>query len=356
MPNNKKICLAGSHHTPAIELIRQLKASPKTWRISYLTHSYPTETHIKNTIIPKLKVDLRLIYCNKFDRQKPFVSILKTPLLLIGIIQSLIILKKTNPEAIVSFGGYVSVPVVIAGWILKIPSITHEQTLTISLATKINSYFCQKIALSFPISNTADTLPLKKTVITGNLLRQEIFDSQSPQYRKLASKIKKSPLIYITGGSQGSQFINDLTANLLPRLNRYTIIHQTGRKPTPNNQQYPYYHPTEYVGLEDIGWIFHHSRLIITRAGANICQEIAALHHPAIVIPHPRTQQNEQIKNAKWLKSKLPKIITILPQSKATPAKVLLAISRHLRFRQKLRQPATDQPAHPLIKLINELA
>ncbi|MFA6518541.1 MAG: glycosyltransferase [Candidatus Shapirobacteria bacterium] len=350
MPNNKVICLTGNHHTPAIELIRQLKQQPQKWQISYLTHSYQTETHIKNTIIPKLNVSLHLIQCNKFDRQKPLLSIFKTPLLIVGIFQSLLLLKSEKPDIVVSFGGYVSVPVIIAAWILKIPSITHEQTLTIGLATKINSYFCQKVALSFPGPDINN-----KTIVTGNLLRQQIFDTKSKKYQSLESKIKKSPLIYITGGSQGSQFINDLTVSILPQLSQYTIIHQTGPKPTQTNNKYPNYHQTEYIDLEDIGWVFHQSSLIVSRAGANICQEIATLNHQSIIIPHPKTQQDEQIKNAQWLKSRLPELTTIIPQSKANSSLVTRAIFKHLNSKIKNNKTIAGQTTHPLINLINEM-
>lgn len=353
MPNSKTICLTGAHHTPAIELIRQLRSSPDTkWHIDYISHRYKTETHLANTIIPQLKINLHLIHCNKFDRQKPLLSILKLPLLFAGIIESLIILNKIKPDITVSFGGYVSVPVVIASWLLKIPSLTHEQTLTISLATRINSIFSQKVALSFPCHHRL--LPATKTIVTGNLLRQEIFATTSKKYRHLTKLIRHQPLIYITGGNQGSQFLNQLTASLLPHLNRFTIIHQTGRQPTTITHDSPNYHPTEYVSLSDIGWVFHHSSLIISRAGANICQEIASLKRKSIIIPHPKTQQNEQIKNAAWLKSQLPKLTTVIPQSQATTLRLIQLIN-HQRY---LSTPPPIRPTptpHPLIKLINTL-
>lgn len=350
MPNNKIICLTGNHHTPAIELIRQFNQSGTVWQIHYLTHHYQTETHIKNTLAPQLQTNLRLIQCNKFDRQKPLLSLLKSPLLLLGIIQSFFILKEIRPNIIVSFGGYVSVPVIIAGWLLKIPSITHEQTTTISLATRINSFFCQKIALSFPSSEFYS----KKVVMTGNLLRQQIFNHHSEKYHQLESRIKQFPLIYVTGGNQGSQFINELIMALLPHLTKYTIIHQTGQKPISQNESISY-HPTEYISSEDIGWIFYHASLIISRAGANICQEIKALNQKAIIIPHPKTQQDEQIKNAQWLKSKLPHQITVIPQNLAIPEKMLLAIKDLIS--QPSKKP-TKLPTltHPLVKLINDLA
>jgi UDP-N-acetylglucosamine--N-acetylmuramyl-(pentapeptide) pyrophosphoryl-undecaprenol N-acetylglucosamine transferase len=349
MPKPKTICLTGIHHTPAIELIHQLGQTGQSWQIHYLTHHYQADTHLKNTLLPKLKSNLHLIQCNKFDRQHLFLSTFKSPLLIFGVLQSLLLLLKIKPNIIVSFGGYPSVPVIIAGWLLKIPSITHEQTPTISLATRINSYFCQKIALSFP----NPTFSSNKVVVTGNLVRQHIFNLHSPNYAHLKTKITHHPLIYITGGSQGSQFINTLTEAILPKLNQYTIIHQTGQKPISQKATSNYL-PTEYIGSPDIGWVLNHASLIISRAGANTCQEIQALNQRAIIIPHPKTQQDEQIKNAHWLASQLHHQIIVLPQDSATPKQLLSAIKTLMALKSNIssHQPST---VHPLVKLINHL-
>lgn len=324
----KKLIITGSHHTPAIELIRQLRHDPKnSWQIHYIAHLSPGETHLKNTIIPKLKVLFHPLNSGKYDRRWLPNTLTGIPKIFSALIRSFFLVRRLQPSVCVAFGGYVSVPVVIASWLNRLPIIIHEQTLTASLTTKISHLFSTKTALSFHISS----LSSPKTVITGNLLRREIFSHRSPTFAKLQSLIKTKPLLYITGGSQGASAINSTILPLLPRLlSRFTIIHHTGNFDFDQFQalspQHSHYYPVKYIGLSDIGWVLNHSTVIISRAGANTCQEIAALHRRAILIPLPQSQQDEQLKNAFWLKKELPDTI-ILSQSRLNPESLFKAVT-----------------------------
>lgn len=284
------------------------------------------------------------------------MSNLSSPLLIIkALFQSLFLLKKIKPDLIISFGGYISVPVVIAAKILQIKSITHEQTLTVSFSTKINSYFVDKIALSFPYNDTI-SLPLKKIVITGNLIRREILNQSNSKYPNLIPH--NQPLIYITGGNQGSSFINNLIFQLLDQFKHCSLIHQTGIHDyvtaTKLCPQYPNYFPSEYIAATDIGWVFRHADLIISRAGANTCQEIDLLNKKAILIPLPGTQQNEQLLNAQWLNSDHPQSTITLFQETLTTSLLLATIKKLLKVKSppQIKTPVIN---HPLIKLIHEM-
>ncbi|MCX6727004.1 MAG: glycosyltransferase, partial [Candidatus Shapirobacteria bacterium] len=194
------ILITGIHHTPAIELIHQLQEDQNIdWTIHYVGHQYRSETHLTRSI-SALNIHFHPLVSGKLNRHNHLSNLLSPFLIIKAFFQSLLLLKKIKPDLVVSFGGYISVPVIIAAKILQIKSITHEQTLTISMSTKINSYFVDKIALSFPYNNTV-SLPLKKIVITGNLIRREVFNHLNSKYRHLVSP--NIPLIYITGGNQG---------------------------------------------------------------------------------------------------------------------------------------------------------
>lgn len=283
-------------------------------------------------------------------------------MIIVGFFKSLYHLFKIKPNIVVSFGGYVSVPTVIASWLLSVPSITHEQTLTISLATKINSFFVNKVALSFAETKNIGQLPVGKINVTGNILRREIFQNKTLFFQHLLpSHLKQFPLIYVTGGSQGAQFINRLITKSLPKLKNYTIIHQTGItnlsevKSATAHISHPRYLPVDYVNLSDIGWVLNHSSIVISRAGANTCQELATLGLKSILIPYPHAQQNEQLLNAQWLFTQLPQSTIILAQSKTTPSK-LIATIKLLLSRPKTTVKSIPLVTHPLIKLIHELA
>ncbi len=278
------------------------------------------------------------------------------PLTIAGIFQSFFLIYKIKPDIVVSFGAYVSVPVIIAAKILSIKSIIHEQTLTNSLTTRFCAHFVDKIALSFNHPPQIRELPKKKIVVTGNLLRQEIFNniSSNKQFLKFASSNK--PLVYITGGNQGSSTINQYIKKLLPKLKQYNLVHQTGAleysqfQPLKNSN----YFPVEFVNSEDIGWILHHANVVISRAGANTCQELSALQKKSILIPFPYAQQNEQFLNAQWLQQQLPQSTIIINQFSLIPSKILNSIQTLLKLPTDFS--SSKSFSNPkLLKLIYEL-
>lgn len=342
MNPSKTILITGTHHTPAIELIKLLQSDRRTnWQIHYIGHLYPHETHIAHTIIPKLKIPFYNLNSGKFDRKNFLRTLAGIPRIFLSFFQSLNLLRRIKPDIVISFGGYVSVPVIVAAYFKKIPSITHEQTLTESLATKINRLFVTKVALSFP-----PAVFRQKDVVTGNLIRTAIFDQSSTKFSQL-----KKPIIYITGGNQGSEFINRLVVELLPDLTKYSIIHQTGKK-TVLHSKFPHYHHFEYIEIEDIGWVLNHADIIISRAGANICQEIDLLNKNAILIPLIFTQQDEQTKNAFWLQNRHPQNVVVIPQLQANAHRVLSAIQQ---LPASSSRPSRPPASSPLINLIYEL-
>lgn len=344
----KTILITGVHHTPAIELIHQLQEDQNiNWTIHYLSSKLSPS-------ITNLNIHFHSINSGKLNRYHLFSNFFSPLLIVKAFFQSLALLRKIRPNLVVSFGGYVSVPVVIAAKLLGIKSITHEQTLTISLSTKINAYFVDKVALSFPYNGSV-SLPLKKILVTGNLIRREIFDQNSVKYKILPPNL---PLIYITGGNQGSHFINHLIFSLLPQLKSFSLIHQTGVndllaavKFCPQNSNY---FPEDYIANADIGWVLNHADLIISRAGANTCQEIDLLNKKAILIPLPGTQQNEQLLNAQWLNFNHPDSTITLLQDNLTPKMLLTSIKKLLTVKLT---PTTANPIknHPLVDLIHEM-
>lgn len=352
MKNQKTIIITGTHHTPAIELIDLLRHDLRTsWKIIYIGHQYSAETHIGHTIIPKLKIPFYELNCGKFDRKDPVKSFFGIFVTVTAFLKSLSLINRLKPDIVVSFGGYVSVPVIAAAYFNKTPSITHEQTLTTSLSTKINSYFVNKVALSFNDPIQVNKLPSKKVVYTGNLLRQAIFNNHSSRFSQL--KTNNLPILYITGGNQGSEFLNKLTQQLLPDLEKkYFVIHQCG-----NNFKPPHivnYFSTPYIEIEDIGWIFNHAQIIISRAGANTCQELDILHKKAILIPLPYSQQNEQFLNANWLQQRQPNSTIIIAQTEAKVPNILRAILK-LSVQSTSKTPVKKIRNLNFLQLIHEL-
>lgn len=307
----KKILIIGGHVTPALAVIEKLESTTQ-WEILYVGRTHALEgdrsISVEYQLITNRKIPFRTLTTGRLQRsitRYTLVSLLK---LVYGCIQGFLIVMRDHPAIILSFGGYMAVPIAFAGWILHIPIVTHEQTMRPGLANRVIDRFAQKICISWPESKKY--FSENKVVQTGNPLRKEILQ----QHKKLVFK-EKLPLIYITGGNLGSQTINKVVEEIVPQLlTSYTIVHQCGNaqnekdykrllalaRRLPHKLQQRYY-LSPFIDAEHIGWVFHTARLLVTRAGANTITEIIALEKPSIVIPLPWSGNNEQLQQAHFL-------------------------------------------------------
>ncbi len=160
----KKIVICGGHLSPALALIGQLQKE-KDLEIIFFGRKFATEgsanTSAEFKEINSQNLKFVNITAGRLSRKltiPALISYLKIPL---GFIQSFFNLLILRPKLIVSFGGYISPPVVFCGWLLGIDSICHEQPVVPGLANKINSLFVRKIFVSWP--DTAKYFPENKT-------------------------------------------------------------------------------------------------------------------------------------------------------------------------------------------------
>ena len=334
----KKIVITGGHLTPALAVIEELEKK-KRWLIYFLGRRYTSEAKrtvsMEVELLRKKKLTFIPIAAGKIQRRwnrYAFLSYLKIPF---GFFQAFYYLLKIRPQIVLSFGGYVSVPIVLAGWLLRTPIINHEQTTTYGLASKFNSLFAQKIAVSW--SSSKKFFPKKKVVLTGNPIRKNLlkFDKKIWQVFGFDSQL---PLIFITGGNQGSHIINQTTKEIIGQLVKdHNVFHQAGHLNVKGDfeelketrQKLPFklrkrYHCKKYLNDREMGTFLNKADLVVSRAGANIVTELAVLGKPSLFIPIPWSYADEQNKNAEMLvKTGTAKI---LPQSQLTPEKLYQSI------------------------------
>lgn len=309
-----KLIITGGHVTPALAVIGEIKKQPGTWEIYFIGRKFSYEG--ENTLsweydlITGHSIPFYNLDAGKLHRRvsiHALVSFMKIPL---GFVRAFIYVRKLKPDAVLSFGGYLALPVSFAAWFLNIPVVTHEQTVKPGLSNKIIALFARKICLSFPPEKPG-YYP-QKTVITGNPLRPSVFEFQRPPDFNIADHEK---VIYLTGGNLGSHALNAVVKNILPDiLGKYILIHQCGQSQTfrdyedlqiiksalPDNLRVRYY-LNKYINDSEIGYVLNRSDLIISRSGANTVSEIAALGKPAIFIPLPWSGGGEQEDNARYL-------------------------------------------------------
>lgn len=355
-----KVLVTGAHFTPALAVIEEFKKNGVD--VLYVGRRTTMEDFkgdsVESQVLPKLGVKYLTITTGRLQRSFSIFtipSLLKIP---IGMIQSFLIILFQKPDVILSFGGYVAVPVVFVGWLFSIPIIIHEQTLVSGLANKISSFFADKIALSFPPS------PGGKKVLTGNPLRKEILrpvKKITGEYYEvfLTAKKEKLPVILVTGGNQGSHVINQTIEDCLDKLLKISaIIHQTGDSGFRDFERLEKlkggrYLVKKWIG-EEMGTIMKNVDLVISRAGANTLSELAFFGTPALVIPLQPLYRDEQVKNAKYFQ-KLG-LVRILLQSKLSKETLFKEIKSCLNQLNQLKRSARAAKRAVIVDAAKRLA
>lgn len=236
-----------------------------------------------------------------------FLDVFKIPL---GILQSLWHIWNFRPDVIFSKGGYVAMPVVTAGWILRRRIVIHESDFTPGMATKISALFAEKVCV--PHARTKEKFPKKlrdKVVVTGNPVREEIVNGSVKNALKfLGMKEIKNPVLLVMGGSTGALSLNEIVwKNLGKLLKKFTVIHITGKGKGRRFSEKNYF-AFEYVDKE-LKDIYALADIVACRSGAGTVSEINALGLPAVYVPLSTiASRGDQFENAKYM-SETPHLI-----------------------------------------------
>ncbi len=308
--------MTGAHFTTALAVIEELKKY-KNLQIIYVgrktTREGDPSQSVESQVLPKLGVKFIPIIAGRLQRTFTIYTIpalLKIP---IGLVQAWWIILQEKPDVVLSFGGYVAVPIVVVSWFFSIPIIIHDQTLVSGLANKISSFFADKVAIAFSENKSFGK---EKVVLTGNPIRGEIKQAASMMREKGGL-----PRILITGGNQGSHVINLAVEESLEKLTKIaTIIHLTGDSKFKDFERLKARSCDKYEVkkfIEEMGQVMVQSDLVVSRAGINTLTELAFLEKPALLIPVPYLYQDEQQKNALFFKAI--GMVKVLPQSKLSP-------------------------------------
>ena len=149
------------------------------------------------------------IQTGKFRRYLSFRTPLDLLRIPIGVVQAFRALQRFHPDIVLSTGGFVSVPTIIAARLLHIPSLTHEQTATVGLATRINARFAGVVALSFEQSRRQLNAVHGRVIVTGNPIRASLFGGSADAALQSFALSPKLPLVYVTGGALGAHAIDE---------------------------------------------------------------------------------------------------------------------------------------------------
>ena len=319
-----------------------ISAAPKL-KITYIG----SEKGMESDLIADLSnVEFRTIATGKLRRYFSLDNFTDLFKVVKGIGQSYKILKTEAPKLIFSKGGFVSLPVVIAGRLLKIPIIIHESDSSPGLTTKLTAPWASEIWYSDGDLRTYFTKFKKaKLMQMPVLVRRNILQGDKETAKELTGFKGKKPVLLIIGGSLGAEVINQNIDKALPKLLiNFDIIHVCGKGKLRKAQK-------GYKTYEYVTDVLHHfyalADIILGRAGATSLAEWSFLGKPVILVPLAQTKsRGEQLMNAaKYLQKNTGIILT---EDELSPAKLTSAVA-------KMAAQTTDPVINNLDKL-DELA
>lgn len=259
---------------------------------------------IEKEVIAATSIKYREISSGKLRRYLSLENLKDLFKVFKGIFDARKILKHEKPEFIFSKGGFVSVPVVLAGRSLNIPVYIHESDLTPGLANKIAVKFATKVFVTF--KKTTDVLPADKTEYLGPVIREELIRGYERIGYELTGFTSEKPVMLVMGGSLGAKSINQFVREHLDTLTQdMQIIHLCGH----GNIDATLEHHDNYVQFEfvkkELAHLMKISDFVVGRSGSNAIYEFLLSEKPMILIPLPLSQsRGDQLENAEYFKEK----------------------------------------------------
>ncbi|MDO4471505.1 MAG: undecaprenyldiphospho-muramoylpentapeptide beta-N-acetylglucosaminyltransferase, partial [Bacillota bacterium] len=222
----KRIILTGGgtagHVTPNIALL------PKLQEMGFDIHYIGSYNGIEKELIEPFGIPYHGISSGKLRRYFSLQNFTDPFRVLKGMGEARKLIRDLKPDVIFSKGGFVSVPVVLAGKKCKVPVIIHESDMTPGLANKIAIPSATKVCCNFP--ETLEYLPKEKAVLSGSPIRQELLSGNKIAAMDLCGFSADKPIILVIGGSLGSVAVNNAVRAALPELLKsFQIVHLCGK-------------------------------------------------------------------------------------------------------------------------------
>ena len=289
----------GGHLYPGIALAKALMRYDSNIEVTFVG----TRQGIESRVLPREGLRLKTIQSGGLLGKKGigrWINWLKLP---VSILQSVAFLLLNRPRLVVGVGGYVSGPVVLSAWALRIPVLIHEQNTVPGATNRWLGKIADKVAITFAMSKKY--FPAHKVVETGNMIREE-FTQASQANVPASGKFT----VLVLGGSQGAHSINQAVLEALDFLedvkDRLHIIHQTGQ-PDEADVKTGYeqkgFSAEAQAFIYDMADQYRKASLVICRSGATTLAEVTALGIPSVLVPFPFAAHNHQVHNARVLVS-----------------------------------------------------
>ncbi len=282
----------GGHVYPALAVAKALQQQSRD--VVWLG----THRGLESRVVPANNIDMEWISVGGLRGKNSSTLILAPFRLLWALAQSLRVMARHRPAAVLGMGGFVSGPGGLAAWLMRRPLVIHEQNAIAGLTNRLLARLARVVLQAFPGSFSANLV----TETVGNPVRAEIAALAEPATR-LGSR-KGSIRLLVLGGSQGALALNTVVPAALGRLpveSRPIVRHQAGSL-TIGAAREAYDQESIDVELvsyiEDMAGAYAWADLVVCRAGALTVAELSAVGLPAIFVPYPAAVDDHQTANA----------------------------------------------------------
>jgi UDP-N-acetylglucosamine--N-acetylmuramyl-(pentapeptide) pyrophosphoryl-undecaprenol N-acetylglucosamine transferase len=333
----------GGHLFPGIALAQEITTRHPQNDVMFVG----TARGLEARVVPQAGYKLELIEVGGLKGMGVFKLIAGLFRIPKALLQSRAILKKYEPDVVVGVGGYASGPVVLAAWLLGLPTAVQEQNALPGFTNKLLGRFVEVVFTAFP--EAKKSFAAEKVRQLGNPIRRELMDNF---LRANVAHPKFQLLVF--GGSQGAHAVNQAMTKAIPLLAelhpKLAVLHQTGKK---DLQEVRDAYPKEGLEVEVVEFIEDMSKayasadLVVCRAGATTLAELTVCKKPSVLIPFPYAADNHQEVNARSMVEAGAALM--LKESDLTPESLAQTIRELVADREKLgrMEKAAGLLGHP---------
>ncbi len=288
----------GGHVYPAIAIADAITALRPNARVVFAG----TEDRLEARAVPEAGYALHPITAQGVQRSFSPKNLLVPIRVLRGVQQSWRLVGSIQPDVAVGTGGYVSGPVLLAAWLRGRPLLIQEQNAYAGVTNRLLSRLADRIHLAFP--EAKEWVPADRAAVSGNPTRRSLRETNSDAARGAFHLPSEGRVLLVMGGSLGSAALNEAVETNLEALmaeEDVYVMWQTGTRYYESIAERVDDHPRlrlrEYI--HRMGWAYAAADLVVCRAGALTCSELAVTGTPAVLVPSPNVVADHQTKNAR---------------------------------------------------------
>jgi UDP-N-acetylglucosamine--N-acetylmuramyl-(pentapeptide) pyrophosphoryl-undecaprenol N-acetylglucosamine transferase len=260
-----------------------------------------TARGLESQVVPAAGFPIELVEVKGLKGKGLLGFLLNLLLLPRAFLHSFAILRRWRPDVVVGVGGYASGPLVLAAWLLRIPTAVQEQNAIAGVTNRILGLFVKAAFIAFP--EAAGSFRRGRVHQLGNPIRRQLLDN----FMRPSSDHAR-PRLLVFGGSQGAHALNMRVVEALPHLadlrQRIVIVHQTGgrdREQVERGYRAVGFEPDVREFITDMSRAYAEADLVVCRAGATTLAELTVCKKPSILVPFPAAADNHQVVNAQSL-------------------------------------------------------